>query len=217
MRGNCPCRGGPSAPLAEAPPGFRPVVRSSSPRPPLPPARLSLKISNREPLRLEIRVTLTKQTTGQHSNREKEAGFQAGSGLITQPGEMTTRPSASHRQNGLAEARKTATCKQKLTAHPSFLFRVEKTPAVYFLQLTNNSTYTHVSGRYVERRIKHEGGRPKTDGRIERPQVFRVVRERPELHPRRLKFTVDPLFLLRLKPIPAVCFLEFTSDFNLTM
>jgi hypothetical protein len=34
-----------------------------------------LKISNREPLRLEINVTQTKQTTQPHSNREAEALF----------------------------------------------------------------------------------------------------------------------------------------------
>jgi hypothetical protein len=64
-------RGGPLAP-----PGFRPSVRPSSFRP--PPARSPARQnSNREPLRLEIDVTPTKQTPGHLSNREKVALFTA--------------------------------------------------------------------------------------------------------------------------------------------
>jgi hypothetical protein len=80
------CRGGPSVPFADAPPGFRPSVRPFSLAP--PPARHpNLEISNRESLRRVraddsarrnddvINVTQTKQKTQPHSNREVEALF----------------------------------------------------------------------------------------------------------------------------------------------
>ena len=47
------------------------ALRANRPLPPTPDP----KISNREPLRLEIYVTQTKQTTQPHSNREAEALF----------------------------------------------------------------------------------------------------------------------------------------------
>src|SRR5580700_1680439 len=69
-----PCRGGPSVPFTDAPPGFRPSLRPSSLPP--PPARLPpTKNSNREPLRLEIHATQRKQTTDHLSNRENNACF----------------------------------------------------------------------------------------------------------------------------------------------
>jgi hypothetical protein len=69
-----PCRGGPSVPFTDAPPGFRPSLRPSSLPP--PPTRLPhTKISNREPLRLEIHATQRKQTSDHHSNRENIALF----------------------------------------------------------------------------------------------------------------------------------------------
>jgi hypothetical protein len=43
--------------------------------PPPPAHRQNLKISNREPLRLEIRLTHTKQTLHHHSNRENNASL----------------------------------------------------------------------------------------------------------------------------------------------
>ena len=80
------CRGGPSAPSADAPPGFRPSIRPSS-LAPIPARHPNLKNSNREALRRVraddsarrnddvINVTHTKQTTRPHSNREGEALF----------------------------------------------------------------------------------------------------------------------------------------------
>jgi hypothetical protein len=72
MSGISTCRGGPSAPSAEAPPGFRPSVRPSSLQPP-PSRPPNPKNSNRESLRLEIHVTQTKQTPHLRSNRENNA------------------------------------------------------------------------------------------------------------------------------------------------
>jgi hypothetical protein len=80
------CRGGPSAPSADAPPGFRPSIRPSS-LAPIPARHPNLKNSNREALRRVraddsarrnddvINVTQTKQTTRPRSNREAEALF----------------------------------------------------------------------------------------------------------------------------------------------
>src|SRR5580704_18496330 len=68
-RASSTCRGGPSVPFTDAPPGFRPYFSLSNP----PVCLRSLKKSNREALRLETDVTPTKQTTAIGSNREKEA------------------------------------------------------------------------------------------------------------------------------------------------
>src|SRR5580704_15207473 len=80
------CRGGPSAPSADAPPGFRPSIRPSS-LAPIPARHPNLKNSNREALRRVraddsarrnddvINVTHTKKTTRPRSNREGEALF----------------------------------------------------------------------------------------------------------------------------------------------
>jgi hypothetical protein len=80
------CRGGPSAPSADAPPGFRPSIRPSS-LAPIPARHPNLKNSNREALRRVraddsarrnddvINVTHTRQTTRPRSNREGEALF----------------------------------------------------------------------------------------------------------------------------------------------
>src|SRR5271163_2550264 len=95
MRGIRTCRGGASVPFTDAPPGFlprakprgQPSVRPSS-LPPPPTWHPNLKNSNREPQRLEINVTQTKQTPEPHSNRELEALFQTGSGLMIQPSKI---------------------------------------------------------------------------------------------------------------------------------
>jgi hypothetical protein len=74
MSGIRPCRGGPSVPFTDAPPGFRPSVRPASLPP--PPSRLPhANISHREALRLEIHPPQTKHTTDRHSNREENALF----------------------------------------------------------------------------------------------------------------------------------------------
>jgi hypothetical protein len=53
----------------------RPQFRPSFSQPP-PARRPNLTISNREPLRLETRVTRRKERIGHHSNRENNACFQ---------------------------------------------------------------------------------------------------------------------------------------------
>jgi hypothetical protein len=67
---------GPSRGGCFSPPAVRPRLSRQVPPPKTQIQQLpSLKISNREPLRLEINVTQTKQTTRHRSNREKEACF----------------------------------------------------------------------------------------------------------------------------------------------
>src|SRR5271168_2949007 len=105
MRGSRTCRGGPSVPFTDAPPGFRPSVRPSSLPPPparLPSPRISnrechsnLKNSNRESLELEINATQTKQTPEPHSNRELEALFfgpSRGGSFLSDPPAFRPRP-----------------------------------------------------------------------------------------------------------------------------
>jgi hypothetical protein len=81
MRGIHPCRGGPSVPFTDAPPGFlpratprgRPAVRPSPPPPPT--RRPNSRISNRESIRLETHLTQRKQSLHLRSNRERNALF----------------------------------------------------------------------------------------------------------------------------------------------
>jgi hypothetical protein len=68
------CFFGPSRGGCFSPPAVRPRLRRRAPPPKIQiPQVSSLKNSNREPLRLGIDVTQTKQTIQHHSNREKEA------------------------------------------------------------------------------------------------------------------------------------------------
>jgi hypothetical protein len=151
---------------------------------PLPPAhRPLLKISNRESFRLGIPATNRKQRLVDLSNREYDATFQT-----------ITRSPASRLQNELPKLIKSAANTKRFTSHPSFLFRVRNTSTVYFLQLTDISTYTHVSGRKSERRTEHE----KKSANKTR------------------KLTKHPSFLFRLESTPAVCFLQFTANSNRT-
>src|SRR5271156_5226536 len=123
------CRGGPSAPFPDVPPGFlprakprgRPSVRPSS----LPPRFPTPGISNRESLRLEIDVTQTKQTPEPHSNRELEALF-----LIP-----SNSPS-SRRQYAFSSPRRPPTSPKIHTTPPSFMFRLRTTPILCFVEVT---------------------------------------------------------------------------------
>jgi hypothetical protein len=135
--------GGPSA-------GNDPLFPSTTPPP--------NQISNRESLRLEMPAIQTKQTTQPHSNREVEALFQAGSGLsivsaiakesiqpgeigsglMIQPGIMTTYPPFPSHQNAIDSAGNLPTSPKNTTASPSFLFRLKTTPTVYFLRVTES-------------------------------------------------------------------------------
>jgi len=93
--------------------------------------------SNREPLRLEIHLTLRKQTTACHSNRQKTPGFQ----ITINPAASSTRrggPSVPLAKNELSSAKKLATGSQTFKTFPRFLFRLEPTPTLCFHQLTEN-------------------------------------------------------------------------------
>src|ERR1700723_255213 len=120
------------------------------------------KISNREPLRLELDVTRTKQTTQPHSNQEAEALFSnhyrstrhlnlKNSNRESRPSNreeshalqiMISAPAPTARGRGQLHSRipkfqpsKKAKSSKK---HPQSLFRLEPTPVLYFQQLTRN-------------------------------------------------------------------------------
>src|SRR5580704_16341882 len=175
-------RGGPSAP-----PDLRPSFRSSSLRP--PPARTPApQNSNREPLRLEISVTQTKQTAAIGSNREGEALFlTAGrvenrAGLKARPyhgsGEQNSNRESRHSNREESHALQIAinpsaptngnrgqlhskipnfqpSKKAKsIKNHPQSWFRLERTSAVYFQQLTRNLNDTMFRLEPIKRRQK---------------------------------------------------------------
>src|SRR5580700_9224433 len=106
--------------------------------------RPDLKISNREAKRLEIHLTQTKQTIQDHSNREKEACFSdqpAGAGLSRFI--RKSRPPFGHFPSCPdPNPRKSAKISENLSEHPSFLFRLESIPTIYFLQLTKKFNRT---------------------------------------------------------------------------
>ena len=175
-----PRRGGPSALFAAAPPGFRPSAPHRRPTP---------KISNREPIRLEIDVTPTKQTPGHHSNREKNACFQF---AINAP--ASNRPSLRAPKN--------------TTRHPAIMFRVASISTLYFLKLTGNSTYTHVSGRA---RSTAQPSSTATPGCFKLSDSRRKVTE-PAAECSKAPRT-HPSFLFRLKSTAVVYFLQLTRGF----
>ena len=96
-----------------------------------PPSQKGEQKANREPIRLETLVTPRKENTGPISNREKVALFQL---TLDPPAHISKRPDPPEKTT------KTA------TRTPPNLFRVRSRPTLYFLRLTRNSTYTHVSG-----------------------------------------------------------------------
>ena len=111
------CRGGPSVPFTDGPPGFRPFF--SLPNPPV--CLRSLKNSNREALRLETNVTPTKQTAAIASNREKEALFLTAGRAENRAG-LKARP---YHGNG-----------ERNKKHPSVLLRLKPTPLLCFVGVT---------------------------------------------------------------------------------
>jgi hypothetical protein len=106
------------------------------------PSRKGEHNSNRESLRLEIHVSQTKQTTEPPSNRELEALFSIGPGLMIQLGELMATLPSSRRQNALANPRKPPGGPKNASALPSFLFRLETTPILCFVRVTANSNRT---------------------------------------------------------------------------
>jgi hypothetical protein len=125
-----PSRGGS---LFSDPPAFRPrfsgQVPSAKPqiRPPL-----RHENSNRESIRLEIVVTQTKQTTELHSNRELEALFSIGSGVMIQPDEtLTTERSSSH-QNAIPSPRKLSGELERLKIPPPISVSIKNHPDPLF-------------------------------------------------------------------------------------
>jgi len=117
------------------------ALRANRPLPPTPDP----KISNREPLRLEINVTQTKQTTAPHSNREYNAYFPT-----------AIRPAAARRRNELSSAGKPPAIRKRLTGHPSFLLRLKSIAAICFLQFTRQFNRTQLrSGEEKEGPGKH--------------------------------------------------------------
>jgi hypothetical protein len=136
------CRGGPSVPFTDAPLGFRPSVRPSS-LPPPPTRLLSLSISNRESLRLEINVTQTKQTPEPHSNRELEALFQV---PINWP--------SSSRQIAFLNPRKPPANSKNKKSLPSFMFRLETTPILCFVGVKESFNRTMFRLTQLAKRMK---------------------------------------------------------------
>jgi hypothetical protein len=99
-----------------------------------PTGRHDLKNSNREPLRLEIHLTQTKQTPTFRSNREIEAHFQ--------PGEITVNSASPTRENAISSPRKLPRNSKNATTHPSFSFRLKHASILCFLRVTKHFNRT---------------------------------------------------------------------------
>jgi hypothetical protein len=128
-----------------------------------PPVDLpDLRISNREPLRLEIPVTQRKQTTDRHSNRDDNACFSnlvravnrlCDCGAIDSAPRNRVRADDSARRNTAQSSKINSqeqsippgnhrTNSKNVMPHPSFLFRLKPTPTVCLLQFTNDFNRT---------------------------------------------------------------------------
>jgi len=123
----------------------------------LPARRPNLIISNREPLRLEIRLTHTKQTVHHHSNRENNACFRVTArtcrgGCFSPPAFRPRRLSGSDRRPELIsptrnfrpknpKPRRTKRARNP-NRHPPFLLRLKTASTFCFLQLTQSFNRT---------------------------------------------------------------------------
>ena len=194
MPGISTCRGGPPAPSAEAPPGFRPSSRPSS-LPPPPVRHPNLRNSNRESLRLEFDVTQTKQTTQPNSNRENDALLRTG-GPLAPPG---FRPSVRPSSRRPPPARDP---NLKNPNRESFLLEINATQ-------TKQTPAVH-SNREEMALFSTPGGAEKRAGLKTRPYDGNS-----ELNSRKNNKKL-PSFLFRLKPTPILCFVGLTSIFNRT-
>jgi|HubBroStandDraft_1064217.scaffolds.fasta_scaffold292673_2 hypothetical protein len=208
------CRGGPSAPSTDAPPGFRPSVRP--PRPTTPPVRQpNLINSNREPLRLEMNVTQTKQTTGDRSNREKEACFfgpSRGGSFLSDPPAFRPRlcrpapPSEvqSHRSPKHHNSNREAL---RLETH---LTQTKQTTGDHSNR-EKDACFQTGSELSIVSAIAQKLIKPATS-RQYAPSNTRKIPTNPKN-----TTTTYPSFLLRLRTIPILYFVKFTRSFNRTM
>ena len=190
------------------------------------PHPLPSPISNREPLRLEIRVTHTKQRPHPDSNRENNALFSNHNPLTDPPTPpisnqepfrleirathtKQTPDHDSNRENNalFSNHDRPAKILKSLSAHPLFLFRVESRPTLYFLPLTTNSNCTHVSGRPPSSASPSSTGTPACAG----------FHNDAAPYPNQKTRTTHPPILWRLKSNPILCFPHLTSKSNLTM
>jgi hypothetical protein len=122
-----------------------------------PPARRpSLKISNRESLRLEINVTQTKQKIQPKSNREESHAFQ----ITINPPTLTARGcSQLNPQIPNLQPHKKA---KIIKNHPQSLFRLEPAPTLHFQQLMQNLNEPMFRLEPLAKRMKNERtGNPK--------------------------------------------------------
>jgi hypothetical protein len=188
------CGGGPSVDFTDAPPGFRPSVRPSSLA--LPPAyHPAPKNSNREPLRLEINVTHTKQTIAHHSNREAEALFSKRVRAVNRPPRPVREPLRLVRARLLV----LSNCEgQSCRIRRRFL------PA-----LAAKGMFLHVS---LTIRFPHQSiGLPELPVPIS--NLHSEIRNFQL--PQNAKNTKNhPQSLFRLEPTPTLCFQQLTRNLN---
>jgi hypothetical protein len=174
------CRGGS---FLSDPPAFRPRLRRRVAPPKIQIQQgFNLKKSNREALRLEIHVTQTKQTTGDRSNREKEAGFsnddqptrsprksrgagsprpRVGFGCCLGSGSIALGIGNTHGHSGrvvnplpYAEKR-TQIGSTNRKCRPPKVLRLKTTPLLYFVKFTRNFNRTMLRLERIAKRTKN--------------------------------------------------------------
>ena len=134
------------------------------------------RISNREPLRLEIHLTQTKQTTQTNSNREKEALFfgpsrggglppsRVGSGCRFGFG-LNARGIGNTHGHGVRVLKPlpyaedcTLIGRKNRKWRPPFLLRLKPTPILCFVGVTENFNRTMLRLKQPAKRVKNEKG-----------------------------------------------------------
>jgi hypothetical protein len=113
-----------------------------------PPSQKGEQKANRESLRLETLVTLTKQRPTLRSNREIDA-------LFPKPIDLPS----STRQKMISSPRKPPANSKNTTTLPSVMFRLKSTPILCFLQLAGdfNRTMFRLERRKIEPAAQRDG------------------------------------------------------------
>jgi hypothetical protein len=156
MPGISICRGG-----CFSPPAVRPRFSRRVPRGKFKSNKCrASKNSNREPLRLEINVTQTKQTPEHRFNRELEPLFQ-----------VPINPRSSSCQNALCVAIKPPANMKNTKPLPSFMFRLKSTPALCFVGVTERFNRTMFRLEQLAKRTKSELAAERGGGVYDRSSI----------------------------------------------
>ena len=208
------------------------ALRANRPLPPTPDP----KISNREPLRLEINVTQTKQTTQPHSNRELEELFSNHDRSIRHLNLKNSNRESLRLEIDVTQTKQTAEPHSNRELRALFSNRVRAVNRLCDCQTIDSARRYRVraddSARgYIALPARHPN--LKNSNRAE-SHTFQITinpsaqaaHQRDQLHSQILNFQPPnkaqsiknhPQSLFRLERTPLLCFQQLTRNLNDTM